>query len=140
MTGDRLTMPLRMAGVALGALGLALVALPVAAQSYYDNDPGYTSDDLTVTAPRTLGRSAIGAPIRNVSESRIVQTSDLDLGTSWGARELRRRIESAARSACDDLDARYPITSEDSPDCYRTAVRDAMMQAEDLTGYDIAMR
>lgn len=136
----------RILGIGLAAAAVALVALPAAAQSDrdyddgYDQDGAYTTDEMTVYAPRTLGRSAIGAPIRRVSTSRVVEMGDLDLSTSWGARELRHRIEMAARDACDDLDARYPITDESSPDCYATAVHNGEAEAEDLTGYMVAER
>ena len=131
----------RVTGLALAALGLAgLSALPATAQPYDPYDTGYASGEIIVQPPRTLGRSAIGAPIRLVSTSRTVRFGDLDLASYDGRQALRHRIQRAARDACDDLDARYPITDENSPDCYSTAVRDAMLRAEDITGYAVASR
>jgi UrcA family protein len=128
-------------GLALAAVGVAaLSALPAAAQPYDPYDTGYASGEIVVQPPRTLGRSAIGAPIRLVTAQRVVRFDDLDLASYDGRQALRHRIQSAARDACDYLDARYPVTDENSPDCYSTAVRDAMLQAEDLTGYAVASR
>jgi UrcA family protein len=130
-----------MAGLALAVVSLtALAALPAKAQPYDPYDTGYASGEIVVQPPRTLGRSAIGAPIRLVTAQRVVRFDDLDLASYDGRQALRHRIQRAARDACDYLDARYPITDENSPDCYSTAVRDAMMQAEDLTGYAVASR
>lgn len=126
-------------GVAALALAGVLSVPSVQAQpyGYYDN-PNYvtTAEGVTVYAPRrNYGRSAIGAPIEAVRESRVVYARDLDLSTYWGARALRRRIEHAARDACDDLDVRYPITVDPPEDCYNGAVRGAMRQVEYRVGF-----
>ena len=71
-----------------------------------------------------------------MSTSRVVAADDLDLTTEWGARALRHRIENAARTACDNLDALHPITDENSPPCYETAVNRAMLDAEDAVGFE----
>lgn len=116
----------------------------------YDNAPGaydngYANDGTTqnvtysadgteqveVTAPpyHHASRSAIGAPIRDVSLSQAVRFDDLDLRSARGARELRHRVRYTARKLCNKLDMRYPISTSDSPPCYRTALRNAMYQA-----------
>ncbi|MHB8528110.1 MAG: UrcA family protein [Caulobacteraceae bacterium] len=128
----------RAAALALAAIGLTLAAHPASAQPY--DDGPYTFGDVTITAPRIVGRSAIGAPIERVSASRVVPIGDLDLGAYWGRRALRARVSRAARSACDELDARYPITDERTPDCYATTFREGMVQAEYATGYALAER
>ena len=126
-------------GVAALALAGVFAVPSVQAQpaGYYD-DPSYvtTTEGITVYAPRRhYGRSAIGAPIDAVRESRVVYARDLDLSTDWGARTLRRRIEHAAHDACDDLDARYPITVDAPEDCVKGAVRGAMRQVEYRVGF-----
>ena len=106
----------------------------------YDNGQGdsyTTTQELTVTGERHA-RSSIGAPIEWVSTERRIDTSDLDLSTPWGAHELRMRVEKAAQTACFELDTFHPVTADDSPDCYKAAVRDALAQAEDATGYKLA--
>ncbi|MBS0412063.1 MAG: UrcA family protein [Proteobacteria bacterium] len=122
-------------GAAAGAFSLGLAAIPAHAQdTYYDNDD-QSVEGVTVTAPREVGRSAIGAPIEAVSASRVVDYRDLDVGSDWGARELKVRIQRAAASACDQLDRDYPNTVDDGNDCYRDAVRHGLQDASYQIGY-----
>ena len=134
-----------LAGAAFAAVGLTLAAAPARAQDpaydgpAYDRtyssryDRGYdrasdrdNANDEIIIRARPLGRSyTTGAPIRRVTTSRIVDYRDLDIDSSWGARELHSRIEHAARDACGELDDRYPIGEPDVGDCVSEAVRDA---------------
>ena len=123
-----------LAACAAAALAIG-AASPVFAQPGYDayNDEdaniSTTLGGVTVIAPRHAERdSATGAPIETVMASRVVRFDELDLSKAWGMRALHVRVERAARSACDELDARYPITASDSPPCVRAAVRRAMYQ------------
>ncbi|MGH6986301.1 MAG: UrcA family protein [Caulobacteraceae bacterium] len=142
---------LALAGAAAALCGGAAIAQPYDGQgpSYYDQGPlsydqgpndAYTTGELTVIAPRVYGRSAIGAPIQQVSTSRVVYWRDLDLASPWGRDALRSRIRSAARSACDQLDFLYPDAVDNAGDCYTTAVRNGMYNANYVTGYAIAER
>ena len=124
----------RIVRVCLGccaAAGLALtLATPAGAQpgdyDRYDTGPSYPGG-VTVTAPPFRERdSATGAPIEWVSASRAVRYDDLDLSRSWDAHVLRARVARAARAACDQLDAFYPIDAPNNPPCVRNAIRDAM--------------
>ena len=104
----------------LASFGLAITAPMASAQPGYgrydDDRNASTFGDVIVTAPRSMQRhSATGAPIEWVSSSRRVRYGDLDLSRRWGVRELHTRVARAARAACDDLDASYPITAPDSP-------------------------
>lgn len=126
-------------GVAALAVAGALSFSGAHAQPYgyydttYDNGPDY---GITVYAPRRhYERSAIGAPIDIVRESRVVYARDLDLSTYWGSRALRRRIQHAARDACSDLDVRYPLTEDSPRDCYDGAVGGAMRQVVYRLGF-----
>jgi UrcA family protein len=140
------------AGVAAIALAGVLSVGAAKAQPYdarydapydanaYGADTSYTTttEGITVYAPRHYYRNrsaTTGAPIETVRESRVVYARDLDLSTYWGARTLRRRIEHAARDACGDLDARYPITEDSPRDCYDGAVHGAMRQVEYRLGF-----
>lgn len=131
-----LTHARRTALLAASALTVMLAAPSVSAQDYYDDtsyDRGPT-EEVIVQAPeyyRTQRDSATGAPIVDVAMSREVRFDDLDLRSRWGVRELRTRVSATARQLCDRLNVRYPATTSDSPDCFRTAYNDAMAQAED---------
>jgi UrcA family protein len=142
MTLDLSTLlPRGLVACATAALAIA-AASPAPAQpasDRYDDEAGVTTTlgGVTVIAPRRAERdSATGAPIETVLASRVVRYDDLDLSRPWGMRALHARVERAARSACDELDSRYPITASDSPPCVRTAVRQAMYRVEADNSYD----
>jgi UrcA family protein len=124
----------RLSLLAATAIALAL-ATPASAQQYdrYD-DPSYrnsTDEQIEVIAPRYHPRSSTtGAPIRDVALSRDVRFDDLNLRTSWGARQLKARIRYAATDLCQKLNIRYPVSADNSPPCYQTAVHRAMYQAD----------
>ena len=118
-------------------LALASVVSPASAQDGYGYGP--PPDEIYVYGPRPAPeRSGIGAPIETVSLSDAVRFDDLDLRTDWGAEELRERILYTASNLCRALDAAYPtsgyLPTSDSPPCYRTAVDDAMAQADAAIG------
>jgi UrcA family protein len=132
--------------VAAAAL-IAAVAAPALAQdkdkTTYD-DPYYATsydDEIIVIAPsgihsETVGRTASGARIENVTTQRIVSTDDLDLRTDYGVNELRRRIHATVVDACRDIEASSPnIQITTRSDCVRAAERDAMTQADNLVYY-----
>ncbi len=128
-------MAVRIAFAAAGALAAALAASSAFAQDYGRGETvSYrtaANEEVTITAPpRGPARSSIGAPIRDVALSSTVAYDDLDLRTRGGAHALRERIRHTARDLCRQLDTRYPITAEGSPPCYRTALADAMVQAD----------
>jgi UrcA family protein len=131
--------------MAASLVGLALAAPSAHAQAAYDDGASYAYDDgasyqngpdeVIIQAPRYHQRySQIGAPIEDVAISRIVPYDDLDLRTDWGARELRARVFQAAYSACDEMDVAYPVSTADSPSCYRTAIHSGMRHARDAIG------
>jgi len=126
--------PVLLAACALGAM---LAASSATAQDYDspDNDAAVYQngrEQVEVFAPRYHARrSAIGAEIRDVSLSREVRFDDLDLRSARGARELRARIRYTAGTLCRKLEVRFPVTAEDSPPCFQTAVARAMDQADE---------
>ncbi len=113
---------------------LALGFTTAASAQDYDQDSHYRSgtEEVIVTAPRYHGqRSEIGAPIEDVSMSRDVRFDDLDLRTPYGAHVLRERVRFTAQTLCRRLDQLHPISTADSPPCLRTALDDAMAQADE---------
>jgi UrcA family protein len=123
--------PQRLALAGLAAIGLAAgaVSLPAHAQPGYDETYG-PNGDVTVMAPRHMQRDpATGAPIEVVTKSRAVYYGDLDLSAPWGVRTLHARVVRAAVRLCNDLDNQPGPIPEDSNDCVRPAVTNAMYQA-----------
>jgi UrcA family protein len=129
--------PRHVALFATAAAVCALAASAAPAQEYggYDHGPVYygsPSEEVIIEAPRyhQPERSTIGAPIEDVAMSRTIRFDDLDLQTAWGAHALRERIRYTARRLCNRMDFAYPISTSDSPPCYRTAFEDGMAQAD----------
>ena len=120
-------------GCAALAATFGLSFAPAHAQPSYD-DNSYQTGGITVYARPYYGRTPSGAPIVVAHATRVVDTSDLDLSTSWGVRALRDRIERAAYQACNDLDNQYtmglyPLADDSDADCEANATADAMAQA-----------
>lgn len=136
MTGTTLrTMRYGLVGLAFSAVGLALAVHPSRAQGYDDQYVGPADDGVTITAPRSSRTGEYGAPIEWVSTHRVVRFYDLDLDSPRGAHELSNRISFAARTACEDLNQMYPVSADNSPDCYSMAVRRAKDDLVDSLGY-----
>ena len=122
-------------GLILSVSALALAAHPSKAQDGYDDRYAERADDgVTINAPRHR-TGEYGAPIEWVSTHRVVRFYDLDVDTPRGARELNNRISFAARTACDDLGSMYPVTADDSPDCYGMAMNRARDEVVDQLGH-----
>jgi UrcA family protein len=60
--------------------------------------------------------------------SRVVDVSDLDLNTDWGARELRHRVSNAARSVCWELSDRLGDDPDANAACFQQARDSALAQ------------
>ena len=122
---------------AVVALGLSFTAAQ--AQPYYADEPDAYSyaPGVTVTAPHRE-RAPNGAPIETVRVTRVVDVSDLDLGTGYGRHIMRERVRRAATDACHQLDMTpgfVPTADENDVDCYHRAVSDALANAP--TGVDV---
>src|SRR5262245_20798873 len=88
-----------LAGTATIALAALVPQVPAMAQG---------SPAITVTAPtpRAAGRAGNGISPRAMLVSNVfVETSDLDLRTTYGRTVLDNRVRAAADLACDRLDA-----------------------------------
>jgi UrcA family protein len=121
---------------AAGALAGALTipAGPAAAQMTYRT----TTGEITIIAPhvqrRELGRSGTGIPIEELSLSRGVNYSDLDLSRWDDVQLLDDRIRHAAYSACRELnrqypEALYPSYQSNASDCVVNATNEGRAQA-----------
>ncbi len=78
-----------------------------------------------------VGHSDLGAPIEQVTLSRRVSFSDLDLATNAGAVALKKRVEEAARASCKQLDELYPLEEKHAPECIDKAVAAASPQVDE---------
>lgn len=125
--------------LAATAFGLALTALPAAAQDYDNgNDNSYSngpSEQIEVIAPRFhYERTPLGAPPGKLSLSETVHYGDLDLTTRQGAHELRMRIRDTAQEICTRLAEDYPVKQAPGTSCYKSALDSAMARADSAIG------
>ena len=113
----------------LRGLALGLTAIAIGSTSAYAE----TLETVTVTGSRAvsekfIGKSSIGADIREVSLSYRVNVADLDLASSAGKAELEKRVKATASAACKEL-RRFEFGDPVSPDettCVKKAVDEAM--------------
>lgn len=91
-----------------------------------------TTPEVTVTSTRavekTVGRTASGIPIVDVSLSYGVSAKGLDLTSSNGRAEFEKRVSDAAMEACQELGKRYPGSTPTDAQCAKAATDKAMAQ------------
>jgi UrcA family protein len=81
----------------------------------------------------TVEKTSSGIPIKEVTLKRTVNYADLDLATPSGAQVLEQRIRQTAKSACQELDQKYPNTVPNpGKDCFEGAVDGAMAEGQKL--------
>jgi len=131
---------LRSSCAALAAAGALVGALAIpggsaTAQTTYTTT---TREEIVITPPyvehRPLGRSGTGIPVEELSLSRGVDYSDLDLSRWDDVQLLNDRIRQAAYMACGELDRQYPESlypsyQSDARDCVVKATNEGMAQA-----------
>jgi UrcA family protein len=120
-----------MAGAACAFAGAALlIAAPIHAQPAYD-DNGYdnqsTVGGIVVRPPhRPDWDSDTRSFVDRAYSSRVIDISDLDLNTDWGARELRARVVRAAYTVCWRLADAYGSDADENRDCRQRAINHAL--------------
>ncbi len=96
-----------------------------------------TVNEITVIAPgvhrRTVGRSDSGIPIEELTASRVVDISDLDLSRQQDVDTMDYRVRMAALRACGALEREYPQSLYPSypsgdDDCVTRATNDGVRQ------------
>jgi UrcA family protein len=85
---------------------------------------------VTVEAVREIvvGKSAIGAPIKELTIRSRVSYADLDLTTATGVATLEQRIRDTATSSCKEIKVDVPVEGWTIDRCIREATEDAMVQ------------
>jgi UrcA family protein len=86
---------------------------------------------VTVEAVREIeiGRSATGAPLKEVSIRSKVSYADLDLTTDAGAKTLEKRIRDIAASSCKEIKVDFPAAGSTVEKCVTEATNGALAQA-----------
>jgi len=121
---------LRYSCAALAAAGALVGALTIPTGSAAAQTTYTTREEITITPPsvqhRTIGRSATGIPVEEMSLSRPVDYSDLDLSRWDDVQILNDRVRQAAYIACGELNRQYPETLYPS---YQSSDRDCVARA-----------
>lgn len=105
-------------GVCLGSVSLADTPLPT------------INIEASVVSKKVIAMSSSGVPTEQVTVTRRVSYSDLDLKTYAGAAALKRRVEDAAQAACKQIDELYPIEQAQAPSCVKDSVAAADEQVK----------
>ena len=115
-------------GVVVGIVAFALVGSIATAQNIEE----ITVQGTRIMSTKTVGRTASGVPIVDVSLSYGVSIAGLDLASHVGAAELEKRIHDAALAACKEIGRQYPDSTPSDADCAKAAADKAMVRAHEL--------
>src|SRR5579862_2096694 len=113
--------------VSIGLLAAVSVAGIAIAQ-----DTGEVTVQASRVVKKTIGTTASGIPIQDVSLSYGVSTAGLDLSSASGADELKKRVVEAAKAACKELGRQYPSSTPEDAACTKAATDKAMTKVNDL--------
>jgi UrcA family protein len=104
----------------------AAAAATLAGASAY----GQAMEVVTVEAVREIvvGKSAIGAPIKELSIRSRVSYADLDLTTPAGVQALEKRVRDTAVSTCKEIKIDVPAEGSSVDKCIKEALDGATPQ------------
>jgi UrcA family protein len=93
---------------------------------------GQAMEVVTVEAVREIivGKSTIGAPIKELSIRSRVTFADLDLTTAAGAAALQKRVEDTAKSTCKEIKVDVPAEGSTVEKCVKDALAGAQPQVD----------
>lgn len=121
---------LRYSCAAFAAAGALVGALTIPTGSAAAQTTYTTREEITITPPyvehRPLGRTYSGVPVEELSLSRPVDYSDLDLSRWEDVQMLNDRIRQAAYATCNELNREYP---ESLYPAYQSSDRDCVVRA-----------
>lgn len=81
---------------------------------------------------KTVGKTASGVPIQDITLSYGVSAQGLDLSTNTGAKAFEQRVKDAAEQACKDIGRQYPNSTPNDADCAKAAADQAMVRVNEL--------
>jgi UrcA family protein len=115
-------------GVIVATVASALIGGIAIAQ----NTEEVTVQGTRAVSAKTVGRTASGVPIVDVSLAYGVSTAGLDLASHVGATELEKRVHDAAMAACKEISKQYPDATPSEADCAKAAADKAMVRVHEL--------
>jgi UrcA family protein len=96
------------------------------------DDMGEVTVQASRVVSKTVGKTASGIPIVDVSLSYGVSAKDLDLASHSGAMELQKRVSDAAAAACKELSRQYPASTPSDAECVKAATAKAMVKVNEM--------
>lgn len=112
---------------AIGLLAVTLASTVVVAE-----DMGEVTVQASRVVSKTVGKTASGVPIVDISLSYGVSARGLDLASYAGATELKKRVADAAKAACKELGRQYPDSLPNDADCAKAATDKAMVKVNEM--------
>jgi UrcA family protein len=85
--------------------------------------------EFVVSSSRASGLvrgSLPGAPVEVISISQRVSYADLNLASTAGAQAMETRVRNTARTLCEKLDQKYPLSGVEVETCVRSTVSKGM--------------
>jgi UrcA family protein len=92
--------------------------------------------EFVVSSSRASGLtrgSLPGASEQIISISQRVSYADLNLASTAGSREMEERVRNTARTLCEKLDQKYPLSGVDVITCVRNTVSKSMADVRTAT-------
>jgi len=121
-----------MKNLKIGAAVGLLAVTAVSAFAVADDLPSVTVQASRIVNSKTVGKTASGIPIVDISMSYGVSTAGLDLVSHAGVMELQKRVNDAASAACKELGRQYPDSTPNDDACTKAAVDKAMVKVNEL--------
>ena len=118
-------MSIKLVGVSAAA---ALVAGAALAQGLPEVKVEATRVVASPLSVKSLGKSASGVPVKDITLSYGVSSEGLDLSTHTGALAFEQRVKDAAEQACKEIGRQYPDATPGEAECAKSAANGAMVQ------------
>lgn len=81
---------------------------------------------------KTVGRTASGIPVQDITLSYGVTAQGLDLATHTGALAFEQRVKDAAEQACQEIGRQYPNATPSDAVCAKAAAEGAMAKVHEM--------
>ena len=85
--------------------------------------------EFVVSSTRASGvarGSLPGVPVEVISISQRVSYADLNLASTSGSQAMEERVRNTARTLCEKLDQKYPLSGVEVETCVRSTVGKAL--------------
>ncbi|HXQ64648.1 MAG TPA: hypothetical protein VN787_07325, partial [Steroidobacteraceae bacterium] len=113
-------------GTAVAVLASALIGSVASAQTEV------SVQATRILSTRTVGRTAAGVPIVDISLAYSVSLKDLNLALATGATEAEQRVKDAALGACKEISRNYPDATPNELTCAMIATDKALVKLHQM--------